>query len=269
MNTQNFLPKFVQCGKQDLVPLISDYIEQNRITVDSYWEGLVSKSNVYKIEQSGEIIGWFAIYNRSEIVLFYVYPRHANLAQELFARVKKYETVTMATVVTGDEFLMSHCLDNYTRIEKQAYFSLYTDKPLSNAQPSGLPDITLRLLDMCKPEDAELTKISGDFLESEVENIKNGYREEIYAAELNGETVGFGVVEYGTIAANTASIGMFVLEKYRQRGIAAKILKSLQLAVESKGCAARSGCWYYNHNSKKSMERAGAYSKTRLIKFYF
>jgi uncharacterized membrane-anchored protein YitT (DUF2179 family) len=36
-----------------------------------------------------------------------------------------------------------------------------------------------------------------------------------------------------------------------------------------KGYTAVSGCWYYNHNSKKTMESAGGYSKTRLLKFYF
>lgn len=66
-----------------------------------------------------------------------------------------------------------------------------------------------------------------------------------------------------------ASIGMFVMPDKRQNGYAASILKVLQKLVESKGYKARSGCWYYNHNSKKSMESAGAFSKTRLLRFYF
>jgi hypothetical protein len=30
-----------------------------------------------------------------------------------------------------------------------------------------------------------------------------------------------------------------------------------------------SGCWYYNHNSRKTIESAGRYSRTRLLNVTF
>ena len=92
---------------------------------------------------------------------------------------------------------------------------------------------------------------------------------EILIVEMNGSEVGFGVIEYGRVVKDIASIGMFVREESRRQGIAANILQELKLFVNNKGCRAFSGCWYYNHNSKKSMESAGAYIKSRMLRFYF
>jgi hypothetical protein len=62
---------------------------------------------------------------------------------------------------------------------------------------------------------------------------------------------------------------MIVREEYRQKGYGANILNGLKNIVKTKGLIPISGCWYYNHNSKKTMESAGAYSRTRLLRFYF
>jgi predicted acetyltransferase len=81
--------------------------------------------------------------------------------------------------------------------------------------------------------------------------------------------VGFGVVETGRVLPGIASIGMYVMEDKRRMGYAKNILRQLCERMTAEGYSCRSGCWYYNHNSLKSMESAGAYSKTRLLRFYF
>ena len=133
---------FSPCQWEVLHEHVGAYFTTNNITVDSFWEGHVLESNHYKMLAADQFAGYFAINKRSTITLFHVFTPYANQAQELFARVKKYESVTNAMV--------------------------------------------------------PLKQISSE-----------------------------------------------------------------------KGCQVLSGCWYYNHNSKKSMESAGAYSKTRLIRFYF
>lgn len=258
---------FARCEWDEIHPLVSEYLREFKVTVDSFWEDHVIESNHYKMMLGSEIIGYFSIHGSSTIMLFNVFPLYANLSQELFVRVKKYEQVTNAMVATGDEFLLSHCFDNFTRIEKQAYFSIYTDKeiPKDKVKP-----VTLRLADVNNEIDIEVFKLSGDFLHGEIENIRSGLDVlKIYIAELNGEIVGFGVIQYGRVLSDIASIGMFVCEEFRQQGIAAGILQGLKHISQENGCRVFSGCWYYNHNSKKSMESAGAYSKTRLIRFYF
>lgn len=256
--------KFEPCGWEDIRQLVVEYITKNNITVDSFWEEHVFYANHYKITVDDEIVGFFAIHEGENLTLFHVLPHHANQSQEIFAYVKKYENVTSAMVATSDEFFLSHCLDGFDRMEKQAYFAVYTEKGVAKERKKTL---NLRIADI--DIDKETLSLSGDFLDHPINNIRDGRDVEIYIAEFNGDIVGFGVVEYGRIVKSTASIGMFVCPSHRKAGFAANILEHLKLACFEKGLRVVSGCWYYNHNSKKSMEAAGAYSKTRLVKFYF
>jgi len=222
-------------------------------------------ANHYKMVTSGKIVGFFTIFKENLLTMFHVEHCFSNLSQELFARAKKCENVTGAMVPTGDEFFMSHCLDGFVRLEKEAYFAVYTDK--------GVPEKHKKHLEMRRADidaDSEILKLSGDFLDDVIKQIKNEtHRSEIYIMSYGKEVIGFGVVDYQKIITDVASIGMFVREEYRRQGFAANILEHLKLMCFEKGFRVRSGCWYYNHNSIKSQYAAGAYSKTRLMRFYF
>lgn len=257
---------FSLCKWEEIHEIVEKYLKDNNIVIESFWEEHVLASNHYKMTCNGEIIGYFAIHKSSTIVLFNVFTQYANQSQELFNKIKKYEQVTNAMVTTGDEFFLSHCIDSFVRIEKQAYFSIYTDKEMSKDRQIAL---SLKIANIDK--DSEILKLSGDFLdEPMLERMKK--RDEylnVYIAEHYNKTIGFGIVEYGKIVQDIASIGMFVCEEYRCQGYGGNILQNLKHIVHEKGYRAFSGCWYYNHNSKKSMESAGAYSKTRLIRLFF
>ena len=256
---------FIPCQWKEIHALVEKDIRTNNVTIESFWEEHVLESTHYKMMFQNEIVGYFAVHKGKTLVLFHVSDTFANQSQKLFAEVKKYENVTNAMVPTGNEFFLSHCIDNFSRIEKQAYFSIYTEKEISPEQQKPLK---LRLADVNKDYDA--LKLSGDFLDGEIEKLHKGNDYlNIYIAEYNGNIVGFGVIEYGRVLSDIASIGMYVCDQYRRQGIGANILQQLKHICQENGCRAFSGCWYYNHNSKKSMESAGAYSKTRLIRFYF
>jgi predicted acetyltransferase len=251
-----------KCAYENIMEYISEYYKENRIIVDSFWEGHVRESNFYNIAYNQNIIGYFAVNKETVLILFNIFEQYRNISQEIFGIVKKYETIQEALIPTGDEFFISHAIDNYVKIEKQAYFSIYTEKKFEKTL-----DIKLELANVEKDE--EILNICRDFLEGEIENIKNGMDDEIYIARYENNVIGFGVIEYQKIVNIYASIGMIVCEEHRQKGFGSNILNGLKNIVKGKGLQAISGCWYYNHNSKKTMESAGAYSKTRLLKFYF
>ena len=251
-----------KCDFEDIKSLAADYYINNKIIVDSFWENYVRDSNHYKIMYENEIIGYFSINSGTILVLFNVLEKYRNISQELFAIVKKFESVKEALIPTGDEFFISHAVDNYVKIEKQAYFSVYTDK-----NPNKIIAIELKLADIEK--DMETLNLCHDFLKSEIENLHNLIDEEIYIVKHENNVIGFGIIEYQKIVDIYASMGMIVREEYRQKGYGANILNGLKNIVKSKGKIPVSGCWYYNHNSRKTMESAGAYSKTRLLRFYF
>jgi predicted acetyltransferase len=245
-----------------LQSFLSEYYTKNNIIVDSAWETHVRESNFYIIVDNEKIIGYFAIYKETELILFNIFEKYRYISQELFSIIKKYESIKEALIPTGDEFFISHAIDNYVRIEKQAYFSIYTHK-----NPKKTLDVELQLADIEK--DMETLNLCYDFLKSEIENKNNKIDEEIYIARHGNNIIGFGIIEYQKIVDIYASIGMIVREEFRQKGYGANILNGLKNIVKTKGKILISGCWYYNHYSKKTMESAGAYSKTRLLRFEF
>ena len=259
--------KFTSCSWSEISESVESYIRMNQMVIDAFWEDHVLESNHYKMLFDDTTIGYFSIHNHSTIMLFCVIEEFRSISQELFARIKKWESISNAMVTTGDELFISHCLDNFVRIEKQAYFSVYTNRGIPNEL---IKPIQLHLADINDKKDLETLQLSKGFLNEEIEKIKNDPNLiNIYIVELNQKTVGFGVIQYGRVLADIASIGMYVCEPYRCQGIASNILENLKQISIKNGFKAISGCWYYNHNSKKAMELAGAYSKTRLVRFYF
>ena len=258
--------QYKQCTYDVIEAAVTSYYETHKITVDSFWEDHVTKSNFYQIIINEHQAGFFAIHDQSMVTLFHMSDQYARYVQKVFEEVKRFEQVTNAFVPTGDEFFLSHAIDNFARLEKQAYFSIYTDMEVSKDKRK-----VLDLKRLKTDEEVALLDLTTDFFEPDSKDrILSGVEYfQVYKIEDGGMLVGFGVIEYGRIVKNIASIGMYVMPDKRQMGYAASILKVLQKLVESKGYSARSGCWYYNHNSKKSMESAGAFSKTRLLRFYF
>lgn len=261
--------KFIACSWQEISESVMRHVSENRITVDSFWEAHVLDSQHYRIEaQDGTFVGFFAIHQAQKLTLFHVVPTFGHLSQAIFERIKRYEQITHAFVATGDEQFLSHALDSFSRLEKQAYFAIYTerDMPITRQQ-------SVELREAAGAEDAALLTAAGDFFDQQamgyVSKGSEFYKVYIVTGKETGELVGFGVVEYGRVAVAAASIGMYVCEQLRLQGYAGTILQRLKALMAAQGLEARSGCWYYNHNSKKSMEVAGAYSKTRLLKIYF
>jgi GNAT superfamily N-acetyltransferase len=251
-----------KCIFEDIKTLVVEYYIKNKIIVDSFWEGHVREGIHYKIMHQKKIAGYFSVNKETVLVLFYILEEYRNISQELFTIIRKYESVKEALIPTGDEFFISHAIDNYTKIEKQAYFSIYIDKP-----PKKLIAVELKLADIEK--DMEILNICHDFLKDVIEEMQKVPGIEIYIAKHDDIIIGFGIIDYQKIIDIYASIGMIVIEEYRQKGYGANILNELKRIVKSNGKIALSGYWYYNHNSKKTIESAGGYSKTRLLRFYF
>lgn len=256
---------FLPCDWEEISRLVEAYIKSNRIVIDSFWENHVLASNHYKMMCGDKIAGFFAIDEEETLVLFHVFAPHAGRSEELFAAVKKYEKVTNAMVATGDEFFLSHCIDSFMRIEKLSYFGTYTDEKIPQERQRP---VSLRLAG--RDEDFRIREIDDDYFAGAVEKKKNGLDYlDIYVIECEGETIGLGLIEYGRVLKEIASLSLYTYEPYRRKGTAISSLQHLKDIVHGKGCRAVSGCWHYHHASKKCMANAGAYAKTRLLRFYF
>lgn len=148
--------KFVLSSYEVVRPMIQANVEENEITVDSFWEAHVLESNHYAIVDSANVVGYASIHKAKTMTGFYLKESHLQYGKELFEQFKRYEQVTNAMVPTGDEVFLSHCVDNFARMEKQAFFSIYREQA-----PEGFQRIPLRFERVTCADDVELLKLAG------------------------------------------------------------------------------------------------------------
>lgn len=249
---------FQRCSFEEIKEKVSEYFRGRDILVDSFFEQYALKSNYYKIMLKENNIGFFGISGEELITLFHVDDKYSFISQEVFHKAKKMEQVSECFVATGDEPLVSLCMDNYQNIVKQAYFSRY---PVMEYGKNHIELIEASI------EDKDLIEEnSGDFFDDVEVCLKN---HQLYIVKSNNNLVGFGIIEMGIIRDDLGSIGMFVLESERRKGYGKSILQELSRITISRGKKTISGCWYYNHNSLKTQFSAGAYCHSRLLRFKF
>lgn len=253
---------FIKCDFLELEELVDTYSSLLISPIDSFLEEQIMSSQHFCIISGNEKIGYFSIKKKELLTQFYMDEKFRYLGQEMFFKIKRMQYLQSAFVSTCDEFFLSHALDNYKSIEKQAYFFKDSRKLIDKNLIDNQLDMKL-----AKKNDIEdIIKNSGKFFDELEERI---IREEIYIASKNSIPVGYGILEKGIIMKGYVSIGMFTIEKFRQQGIGRNILLKLKDAVYDKNLIPIAGCWYYNHNSKKTLESAGMYSNTRLLKINY
>jgi predicted acetyltransferase len=62
---------------------------------------------------------------------------------------------------------------------------------------------------------------------------------------------------------------MIVVEGERQKGYGTMTLRALRKRCIGQNITPIAGCWYFNHQSKKTIEASGFYSQTRLLRIVF
>lgn len=253
---------FTKCDFFELDEFISEYKALLSSPMDSFLEDHISESEHFLITTDNNRAGYFSVHKKELLTQFYLSEEYRDLGQEIFYKVKKMQYISEAFVSTGDEFFLSHALDEYRSIEKQACF--FKDSMKQVKEDKIDKGLSIRVAEYCDIE--EIQKNSGKFFDNLNESILN---EEVYIVSKDNNIVGFGVMERSTIMKGYVSIGMYTVEAFRQNGIGRNILLMLKEIAYKKNLKPIAGCWYYNHNSKKTLESAGMYSDTRLLKIYY
>src|SRR5215218_6170726 len=104
---------------------------------------------------------------------------------------------------------------------------------------------------------------AGDFFEHPERQIAAG---ELFVTLRGEEPVGFGILVKSTLYDDVASIGMYTIERFRQTGVGTATIGILIAECRRRSLRPVAGCWYYNHRSRRTLQRAGMYSSTRLLK---
>ena len=168
------------------------------------------------------------------------------------------EQVRSAFVPTCDEFFLAHALDDYRQLAKQAYFF---------ATPPDVEEVITTNRYSMRPaalEDAEFVRQeSGEFFEDLERHIA---AEEMFVTLSGEESVGFGMLVKSALYDDVASVGMYSIERFRRAGVGTATIAMLIEECRRRSLRPVAGCWYYNHRSRRTLQRAGMYSSTRLLK---
>jgi GNAT superfamily N-acetyltransferase len=229
--------------------------------IDAFVEEYIVWSNHYRIQRGDEFAGFASISDGSLITQFAVAEPFRRYGQDLFRSVRSLEAVTSAFVPTCDEFLLAHALDDYQRLDKQAYLFRTPDGPPA---PALSGQCSLRLATY--QDAARIRQDSGDFFSLLHKRIPAG---EIYVTERDEQPVGYGLLIRSALYPAVGSVGMFTIEEHRQTGVGTATIAMLIEECRRQGLEPVAGCWFDNHASKRTLERAGMHTPTRLLKFTF
>ncbi|MBW3634656.1 MAG: GNAT family N-acetyltransferase [Chloroflexi bacterium] len=225
--------------------------------IDSFLEDHILASTHYRIVVGSETAGFASVHDERLITQFALDQPYRYYGQPIFQQVRQLEQVRSAFVPTCDELFLSHALDDYRQLAKQAYFfTAVRDAPGST---SGR--YTMRPADV---GDVELVREeSGDFFQPLEQHITAG---EVFVTLRGEEPVGFGILIKSLLYDDVASIGMYTIERFRRAGVGAATIRMLMDECRRRSLRPVAGCSYYNHRSKQTLERAGMFSPTRLLK---
>lgn len=253
---------YKKCTTPEIQPLIDGYIKTLSSAFDSFLEDHIAESDFYGIYFDNNAIGYFSFNKDSYMTQFYLEQMYIKQSQYIFKDILEQYKIKKALVFTGDELFLSLVLDQVIVLKKQAYF--FQDSKVAIDEATLYQGGSFRLA--VKDDVPLILQVSGDFFDSLETRVERG---EIFVFKDGEMLLGAGIVEHGRVLKGYTSIGMFVNEQYRQKGIGTTIISKLKQWCYDKGLTPICGCWYYNHNSKKTLERAGMVTKTRLLNTEF
>jgi len=244
----------------ELQTFFNEYLDSISIPYDDFLEGHILDSNIYTIDENGVVIGFFGLLESMVTIFFITHPHFAH-ANDAFADIKTRFEIKEAFVPTTDIGFLSVALEQYEQIEIQAYHFTETDRIV---RP---PEFSREHFRLAVADDLQaIEQLAGDFQDHYPERIANN---QIYVLEDKNELIGLGVLVDNVILRNCIGTGMFASKNRRGEGIGRSIILHLQQVAHELGKTPVPGCWYYNTNSKKTLESAGYITKSKLLKFHF
>lgn len=250
--------KYIKTSLQENKEFYNYYVDSLSGIIDEFLEDHILGSEIYSIYIDEMHCGYFGVFNKTMLTQFVMGKRFLKYAQKLFNDILEKYKIEDAFVPTCDERLLTLCLDKHTKVNLQAYFFqesgdavISPQYPREFLKPASLEDIQ------------EIREVTGDFIDRQEERIREG---QLYILREGNEFLGLGIIVENRMLKDCACTGMFTNENYRQKGIGRSIIYHLKDICREKGLKPLAGCWYYNHNSKRTLESAGYVSTTRLLK---
>lgn len=251
---------------EDMPVLKREYMETLASVLDAFWDGNVYQSNPYVLmEEGGQVAGFYAIgtdwAGHKILTAYYMRKRYLRYAQRRLERIISEHSLYGALVPSCDEEMVSLCMEKMkewnTTFDMQAYNFCYS-KDVEVRKAEFGPE-TIRKVPATEYLEAN-KKTEGQWEENLGEE---GF--ELYKLIWENEVYGYAGVVRHKLDPSCVDIGNYVIQEHRRKGVGRSLLIHMTNRVLERENIPTVGCWYYNHNSKRTIESSGYVSKTRIF----
>lgn len=247
--------------------LVTDYLDTLTGVMDDFVESHMLEAEWYKINIDNDTVGFFTLFKELDglkITSFFLKQDYYLYAQDTFKDILTEFKIKTAYVLTCDELFLSLCLDNHKKILMQAY--MFNGN--FNKDKKELKYPRCCFVKVSADEMESVRSLTGDFFdEFIIEDFNEKYY--LYCLKENNIPLGYGVIVPNKIQKEYWACGMITLDEHRNKGVGRSIQVHLGDICRENNAVPISGCWYYNHLSKKTIESSGRYTKTRLLNVLF
>lgn len=226
-----------------------------------YVEHHIVRANQYRIAVDGDTASYCSIHQTNLLTQYHLLHSFKRYGQHVFQQVKHLECVQAALVSTGDEFFLVHALDEHRDLDLHAYH-------FQVVNPYTVPDLAIDL----SFRRAALQDVA--LIQGRTENFFGDVasaiaKRQLYVVCRGERLLGVGIIEQGQLNPDVASVGMYTVKEFRHQGIGTYLIKHLIHECQQRGLRVFAGCDYDNYPSKKTLERAGMYPYTRMLRISF
>lgn len=240
----------------ECMDLIMEHVENLSNPMDSYLEEQLFTGVVYCFRRNDERIGYCCVKEES-IEFFYVKKQHFASASKILEQTTEELCVNRVSVMSQDSAMCALIVEWDYHLKRGACWFVDSGRSVDRAAKARDAVFRKAVIEDCET----IRRVSGDFFDEQsycFSGLEDRIKAEtIFVLEDNGNFLGGGIIEYGSLCKDCVSIGMFTNPEHRQKGVAKTILLKLKEYVYSIGKKPIAGCWYYNTLSRKSLESAG------------
>src|SRR5688572_5530165 len=112
---------FEQVEFDEIREAVRQHLAEMTAVIDSFLEEYILASRHYRITMDEKAAGFASIHGGSLITQFWLAERFRQFGQAAFWRLRRLEQVQSTFVPTFDEFFLAHALDDYQKLNRQAY----------------------------------------------------------------------------------------------------------------------------------------------------
>ena len=253
----------IKVSYDDIVFSRERYLAQLSEFQAYYFELLIqSEADYYQLIQENQIVGHTIIHQKDTLVEFYLPTQSIPDVLLMFSFVIKKLNIKSVLCKSFDGLLLSLCL--YCSFPYDVFAYLFRHCIETNpAAVDGLyiREATLSDLPLLLNQEDELFATG----EEAEDMVKNGsvilFYQGIYL-------IGCGFLATIHQKWPYCNVGMWTHPRFRQRGVATKIVSYLKVRSISEGKIPIAGCHQTNKASKRALEKNGFIAQHSVINFY-